>query len=707
MSSTPKRTGTNNYERKLARQRQLELMEAAASGIAPAMELDTSSISALSSNSSLRSRSNDRSNYNTTTNRLQQDEEVKFTNSPVRSSKNTTGSLFDQRGRPDLMPVNTGLNLMDHETGIYHEQSKTEQFLARVRAFFGGKQETLHDGGDYLDYRRSSGKYRQSSSESFAKSLWVDKKRRYMLMLLLIAIIIVVFTTWKTSSGHIDKVLRQQNNNRFNSIMDNIIHGGVSSATTFLDYKSPEYHALRWVAYSDPARLDLNDPMLLERYSLAVFFYHSYIIFEKKAGRQKPIEVGVKQWEGVPNPGWTRKDHWLTERGICMWHGIYCAARDEADPETGSKMKYDANEPVTAIKIQNNNVLGGVPVEFKALNDLYLLDLANNQLSGSIPAHLGQLFRLEYLHLSTNSLKGSLPSEIGNMESLKTLDLQNNQLEGQLPSTLNRMYNLENLALGHNKFAGSIPRLNDLKTLKTIYLDHNALDKAFPFALAMQSSLTELHLNHNQISGSLPGEIESIKRLEKLRLEFNRMQGPVPRGVMNRLSHLREFSIDGNSFSGTFPTDLGGLRSIEILSASENKLTGTIPPLMGHLTTMQKLHFNQNDFSGKFPASLGNLTSIVELWVQGNDLTGLIPSSLGNCLKMDSLLLDDNKLSGDVPSDLGKLKALKAFRIQQNSIKGSIPYEVCALKQFHALTFLAADCVSKVRCEEGCCSECF
>ena len=52
MSSSPKRSGTaNQYERKLARQ--LALMEAAASGVPPALEVDT--ISLASSSSSLRS----------------------------------------------------------------------------------------------------------------------------------------------------------------------------------------------------------------------------------------------------------------------------------------------------------------------------------------------------------------------------------------------------------------------------------------------------------------------------------------------------------------------------------------------------------------------------------------------------------------------------------------------------------------------------
>lgn len=702
--SSPKRH-SNQYERKLARQRQLELMEAAASGVAPAMELDTSSLTP-STSTSLRSRSIDRGpRFH------QEEEEVQFSSSPVRSSgKAMTGSLFDQRGRPDGLPLNTGLNLMDHETGIYQEQSKAEQLLVRLRAVFGGKRqnEGSQEVGDYLDYHRSSGKQRQASSTSFAKSLWLNKKRRYLLMLLLgIGIFIVAFTSVKASHGPSEKVLRQQNNKRFNSIMDTIVHEGISPASVFLDYTSAEHHALRWAAYSDPARLEVEDPMLLTRYALAVFFYNSFLTFEKIAGRQKPIEIGVKQWEGVPNPGWIRKDYWLTEKGVCMWYGVHCAALPQVDPKTRSDTQYDANVPVTAIKIQKNNIMGSLPAEFKALDELNLLDLMTNKVSGSFPAHMGRLFQLEYLHLSDNHMIGSLPNDIGFLESIKTLDLRRNAFTGPIPTELNRMFNLEVLQLSQNKFTGSIPSLKDLKSLEKVFLDHNELDKPFPYSLSMQLSLKELHLNNNKILGTLPGEIKSVRQLEKLRLEFNRMSGPVPSGVLSSLSHLREFNIDGNSFSGQFPSDLSSMRNLTIISAAENKLTGTLPPSMGHLTSLEKVHLNQNGLTKEIPWSFGNLTNIKELWLEGNKLKGQIPSQLSQCKKLETLYLDDNKLKGHVPSEFGKLTNLKTFRIQENDLSGDIPSQFCELKTFFKLTYFAADCVDEIGCDKGCCTECF
>lgn len=711
MSSSPKRSiTTNQYERKLARQRQLELMEAAASGVAPAMELDTSSLA--SSTSSLRSRSNDRASSRGSAGiggYTYEEEEVRFTTSPPKSSKVNAGSLFDQRGRPDVFPANTGLNLMDHETGIYHEQSKAEQFLTRLRSLFDGRRQREDEPvGDYLDYHRASGKQRQVPQTSFPANLWFDKKRRYGLMVLVaIGIVAVALTSVSVGHGPAEQILRQQNNKRFNNIMDSIIQEGISPANAFLNYTSPEYHALRWAAYSDPARLPPEDPMALTRYALAVFFYNSFLTFEKYAGRQKPIEVGTNQWEGVPNPGWTRKDHWMTEKGVCMWYGVHCAELPEPDPDTDSSTQYNANLPVTAIQLRKNNIVGSLPLEFKYLEDLYLLDLNTNHLSGSFPTHLGRMISLEYLYFADNKMIGSLPGEIGNLESLKTLDLRANQFTGQPPSELNRLFNLELLQLSQNKFTGSIPRLNDLKRLKGLYMDHNELNQPFPFSLAMQSSLTELHLNNNKIKGTLPNEIESIRYLEILRLEENLMVGSLPTGILSRLSNLREFNIDDNDISGSFPDDMSALKQITLISATENKLTGTIPRSLGTLSTLEKLHLNLNELNGSIPWSFGNLTNIKELWLEQNRINNKIPVSLAQCTKLETLFLDNNRLTGRIPISLGKLTNLQTIRLQENQLQGEMPQEVCRLRQFHFLTFVSADCESKIACNEQCCSECF
>jgi hypothetical protein len=111
----------SQYERKLARQRQLEQMEAAASGVAVSMQLDGLS----DGSTGIRSRNEAARRF------LHDEDELNSVNSskspnsshnikpkmkqPLSPIRNTTGkSIFDVRGRPDGLAQPSGVNLMDY-----------------------------------------------------------------------------------------------------------------------------------------------------------------------------------------------------------------------------------------------------------------------------------------------------------------------------------------------------------------------------------------------------------------------------------------------------------------------------------------------------------------------------------------------------------------------------------------------------------------
>jgi Leucine-rich repeat (LRR) protein len=720
----------SQYERKLARQRQLDLMEAAASGTAPSMELDFSSVqqsSRLSGSdeNSLRSR-------NEGSRRFQADEEEitfqnitnkpKLLSSPIRSSNPKAKSLFEQRGRPDGLSTNTGLNLMDHTTGVYKELTTSERMINNIKAMFSSSKtsnvnnemyDADHPGDDYGDYiggaRRTS--KRRSSYFVYCKTLLGDRKRRTVIYIIAAIAIFVALASISTVrlSHTSEKVLREQNTVRFNSILDHVIAQGVSHTSKFTDYTSPEYHALRWIAYSDPAKLPLGDPMIATRYALATFFYNSYLAFEKQAGRQKPIEIGDKQWEGVPNPGWTRKDYWMTEKGVCQWFGVHCAHKMINNPKTGqleNVTQYDINEPPIALAIRNNHMVGSLVPELKALVELKHLDLGGNKLAGSFPSALGRLYKLELLHLPNNRLSGSLSADFGSMENVKDIDLQGNGLSGELPTELNRLYSLETLRLSHNNFTGDIPDLTACQRLISLYMDHNQLSADFPFSVALHASLKEIYLNNNNIKGTIPGEIETIQGLEKIRLESNMISGSIPRKLFARMSSLREVAFENNKMTGQIPTDVSAMGQLQLLSLSGNKFSGPLPSTLGTIYSLQKLHLKENGFTGTIPVSLGDLTGLKELWLQSNHFNGGIPTQLSRCNALETLFLESNELSGGIPSILGQLTGIKTFRVHSNELDGTVPLEICALKKNH-LKFLTVDCNSKVKCPKGCCSACY
>lgn len=700
----------SQYERKLARQRQLEEMEAAASGVGTSMQLDT--VGGISEDSGLRSR-------NETARRFLNDEDEpdlskkpRAPSSPTKTTaNNTVSSLFG--GRNDVLAPTGGLNLMDHTTGVYHEPTRGERLLNTVRAWFLGGSSKEYDasaadndfGGMDYSYNQSDSKYRGTS---YLTAIWQDRRKRSIVYI--IVAVLVFFTSLATLKQAVfpsARVVRQHNNQRFSDGMDLIIRQGISHAEAFTNYDSPQYHALRWVSYSDPALMPIDDPAFVHRYVLAVFFYGCFLSFEKQAGKQKPIEDGVRQWEGVPNPGWTRHDHWLTGSGVCQWYGVHCLPRNATNPKTGDHKiftQYDDNEAPHGIIMRQNHVVGMIPQEFKALDELLDVDLSANKLSGTVPSHIGRLYNLKYFHISNNQLKGSLPSEIGGMESLKRLDMRHNLLSGSLPTELGRLYQLNRLELDHNAFTGVVPDMTECHNLTAIHLENNKLDGMFSFSLALQTSLTELHLHTNSIKGTIPGEIESIRHLQVLRLERNELSGQLPFGMFHKMSSLKEVMIQNNNLTGTFPTDPAAMAHLEVLALNDNGIGGTIAKEWGDVVSLRKLHLKNNKLTGSIPESLGNLYDLEDLWLEQNELTGHLPYTLGKCAKLANLFVEDNKLDGGVPTELGQLTALESIRLHGNSIGGEVPYEICDLKSDHLLKFIATDCKESITCE--CCDSC-
>jgi hypothetical protein len=83
------------------------------------------------------------------------------------------------------------------------------------------------------------------------------------------------------------------------------------------------------------------------------------------------------------------------------------------------------------------------------------------------------------------------------------------------------------------------------------------------------------------------------------------------------------------------------------LSLRENDLTGTIPSVLGRLTSLERLDLQGNDLTGSIPGELVNLNNLQRLDLDYNQLTGALPSWLGNLGNLQILDLNDNLLTGE------------------------------------------------------------
>jgi len=303
-----------------------------------------------------------------------------------------------------------------------------------------------------------------------------------------------------------------------------------------------------------------------------------------------------------PPPSW-KDSHLWTSNNIppCSgWYGIVCGD----------------NRRVTGIKLYKNGLTGSFPKEVTLINSLKFLDIAKNDIwnrgdEGNM--WLGDLGDIEYLYIGKTyfEYKG-IPTEINQLSSLKMFDASYANFSGPLRNeTFQGLKDLEYLSLSGNQFNSRIPEaIGHLPKLQYLYLVNTSIDDNLNFMLTMPA--------------------------------------------------IREIFLDNNhALTGTLPTELWMLQTLESLSLSGCGLTGTIPSEFGFL----------------------NSTAFNHLW------------------------LYDNRLSGTIPEELGNLNNLKNLQVEANNITGDVPVELCInISPYGLLNTLEVDCNEKVTCT--CCTCC-
>ena len=690
----------SRFERRAARQRQLDMMEAAASGTSASLELDSNSVDSEGRFVSIRQRNQE------TARRFLYDEDEAL--QQTVTTRNTTSA----GGFASKVSQTTAVNLMDHQAGVYTQQDNS--FFGRTKRFLFGEDHHTNTEHDAIaaDTELYLGDQRASRTSSMfgpvcgrMRYLFFKSKQRFLSILVLVfAFFIIGFFTFhaltSTSDLSPEQILRAQNSQRFNDIMDHIVMNGVSDPKHFLASRSPQARALRWIAYSDQARLAHDDPMILQRFSLAVFFYNSFAFYERSTGKQKPIETADDQFEGVPVAGWYVQENWLSKKGFCSWYGVQCEMRtvDGIDMRT-----YDDNAPIYALNLTSNYVWGSFPFEIKALNSIERLDLSKNRLSGNFPSVVRHLPKLKYIHLTKNRMQGELPPEIGFLQSTVELILSKNKFSGSVPTEINRLSNLRVMDLSENLLNNQFPSIRSLSNLKTLHLESNGFTGTVPFSLAQLIEVREIYIEKNKFGGTIAPEMETLANLMVFSAHENQITGRFPNGLFYLNSNLERVSVNDNKLTGPLPSQAGNMPNLRSIHMQNNMISGAIPTEWTNMPKLEVLHLQNNKLHGPIPPNIGQLKAMKELWLSNNSISGPLPAELGECAALHYAYLDDNRIMGNLPTQLGELKMLHTIRMEGNSITGNVPQEVCNLKSFERLKFLSVDCA--VGCT--CCDKCF
>ncbi|KAL3597959.1 hypothetical protein D5086_009596 [Populus alba] len=272
------------------------------------------------------------------------------------------------------------------------------------------------------------------------------------------------------------------------------------------------------------------------------------------------------------------------------------------------------------------------------------ITLAAVGLMGELSGDISSLSELEVLDLSYNTgLNGTLPPSIVNLKKLKNLLLHDNNLTGSIPSTLGLVHTLEAVDLNSNRFIGSIPHsIGNLSKLFLLDLSYNLLDGAIPVSSGTTSGLDML-LHDNNLTGSIPSTLGLVHTLEAVRFE-------------------------GNSLTGPVPSNLNNLTNVATLILSNNKFTGPVPNLTG-MAYLSYLDLSNNIFDASdFPLSFSNLQALKTLMMENTGLEGQIPPTLFDLPGLQTLILRNNQLNGTLDIATSSSSQLKVIDMRNNRI---------------------------------------
>ena len=282
----------------------------------------------------------------------------------------------------------------------------------------------------------------------------------------------------------------------------------VSNPIDFVAPFSPQSRSLKWITEDDSLYLCPDDPFLIQRYTMAVFYFSTdgpnwvecsapadlsdpNSIREANANCNLEVEIGQ---------GGT--DAWLTPVSECQWGGVACdtVSSDMERIEFG-KLHLTRGKfgQICQFHHHISNSKCGSCVLLADLTRIFCLSLSieKNNLAGTIPRELQELQELRFLHMEEGRTGGTIPPELGNLSNLLELDMNFNALTGSIPAN---MYNLANLL--------------------EFDMNDNSLSGPISPDIQKMTKLTFLQFHRNQFTGSIPAEVGNLNRLSESTLFY-------------------------------------------------------------------------------------------------------------------------------------------------------------------------------------------
>ena len=216
-----------------------------------------------------------------------------------------------------------------------------------------------------------------------------------------------------------------------NGDFDGFGWGGIVTDLDILrDPSTPQYQAVWWLAFRDPANLDFSTASwdeIVGRYVAAVLYF----------------STGGASWRVQYN--------FLSGDPVCKWNDD-----GQGEIKEGIVCEDDDAGKVTQVVVDLNSLQGTLVTELASLRHLQTLGLASNQFVGTIPTEFGRMTELVNLSLSGNELTGTLPTELSNLSKLENLRVHWNDLTGSVPESYSKLTALTTVHIEGNAIEGDL-----------------------------------------------------------------------------------------------------------------------------------------------------------------------------------------------------------------------------------------------------------
>ncbi|KAH9714631.1 protein kinase domain-containing protein [Citrus sinensis] len=180
--------------------------------------------------------------------------------------------------------------------------------------------------------------------------------------------------------------------------------------------------------------------------------------------------------------------------------------------------------------------------------------------------------------------------------------------------------------------------------------------------------VTVLNISSLNLTGTIPSQLRNLSSLQSLNLSCNRLSGSIPSAIFT-IYTLKYVSFRENQLSGAFSSFIFNKSSLQHLDFSHNTLSGEIPAnICSSLPFLDFLSLQENMLHGGIPSTLSNCTYLQKL--------GEIPREFGNLADLERMSLSENNLQGGIPRELGNLTKLEILQLFRNNLTGAIPREL-------------------------------